>query len=75
MEDKVQRKKTYAEIKSHKDKDDKLEQNSTEGAIDMVENKGCLGVDFQVNESYLTNNPVQRKRLRIEKLKIVDPCD
>ena len=47
MEDKVRRKKTYAEIlKTGRDKDDKLEQNSNEGAIDMVENKGCLGVDF-----------------------------
>ena len=76
VEDKVQRKKTYAEIlKTDKDKDDKLEQNRNEGAIDIVENKGCLGVDFQVNESHFTNNCVQRKRSKIAKPKIVDPCE
>ena len=62
-------------IKTHRDKDDKLEQNRTEGAIDTVQNKGCLGVDFQVNESYVTNNRVQRKRLKIAKPRIVDPCE
>ena len=36
-------------------------------------NKGCLGVDFKVNETHLTNNRVQ-KRLKIAKPKIVDSC-
>lgn len=43
----------------NRDKDDKLEPNKNEGAIGIVENKGCLRVDFQVNESYVTNNRVQ----------------
>ena len=46
-----------------------------EGAVDIVANKGCLGVDFQVNESHVTNNRIQRKRLKIAKSKIVDPCE
>ena len=76
MEDKVQRKKTYAEIlKTDRDKDDKLEQNRNEGAAEIVTNKRCLGVNFQVNESRVTNNRVQRKRLKIAKPKIVDPCE
>ena len=76
MEDKVQRKKTYAEIlKTDRDKDDKLEQNRNEGAVEIVTNKRCLGVDFEVNESRVTNNRVQRKRLKIAKPKIVDPCE
>ena len=76
VEDKVQRKKTYAEIlKTDRDKDDKLEQNRNEGAVDIVANRSCLGVDFQVNESHVTNNRVQKKRLKIVKPKIVDPCD
>ena len=36
-------------------------------------NKGCLGVDFKVNETHVTNNRVQ-KRLKIAKPKIVDSC-
>ena len=32
-------------------------------------------MNFQVNESHITNNYVQRKRLKIAKLKIVDPCE
>ena len=32
-------------------------------------------MNFQVNESHVTNNCVQRKRLKIAKLKIVDPCE
>ena len=76
VEDKVQRKKTYAEIlKTDRDKDDKLEQNRNEGAAEIVTNKRCLGVNFQVNESRVTNNCVQRKRLKIAKPKIVDPCE
>ena len=76
VEDKVQRKKTYAEIlKTDRDKDDKLEQNRNEGAAEIVMNKRCLGVNFQVNESRVTNNRVQRKRLKIAKPKIVDPCE
>ena len=76
VKDKVQRKKTYAEIlKADRDKDDKLEQNRNEGAVDIVANKGCLGLDFQINESHVTNNRVQRKRLKITKPKIVDPCE
>ena len=76
LEDKVQRKKTYAEIlKTDRDKDDKLEQNRNKWAVDIVANKGCLGVDFQVNESHVTNNCVQRKRLKIAKQRIVDPCE
>ena len=76
VEDKVQRKKTYAEIlKTDRDKDDKLEQNRNEGAVDIVANRSCLGVDFQVNESHVTNNRVQKKRLKIVKPKIVDPSD
>ena len=76
VEDKVQRKKTYPEIlKTDRDKDDKLEQNRNEGAAEIVTNKRCLGVNFQVNESRVTNNRVQRKRLKIAKPKIVDPCE
>ena len=76
VEDKVQRKKTCAEIlKTDTDKDGKLEQNGYKGAVDIVANKGRLGVDFQVNESHVTNNRVQRKRLKIAKPKIVDPCE
>ena len=76
VEDKVQRKKTYAEIlKTDRDKDDKLEQNRNEGAAEIVTNKRCLGVNFQVNESRVTNNRVQRKRLKIAKPKTVDPCE
>ena len=76
VEDKVQIKKTYAEIlKTDRDKDDKLEQNRNEGAIDIIENKGCLKVDYQVNKSHFTNNCVQRKRLKIAKPNKVDPCE
>ena len=76
VEDKVQRKKTYAEIlKTDRDKDDTLDQNRNEGAAEIVTNKRCLGVNFQVNESRVTNNRVQRKRLKIAKPKIVDPCE
>ena len=72
----MQRKKTYPEIlKTDRDKDDKLEQNRNEGAVEIVTNKRCLGVDFEVNESRVTNNRVQRKRLKIAKPKIVDPCE
>ena len=72
----MQRKKTYPEIlKTDRDKDDKLEQNRNEGAVDIVANRSCLGVDFQVNESHVTNNRVQKKRLKIVKPKIVDPSD
>lgn len=60
VEGKLQRKKIYAEIlKTDRDKDDNPEQNRNKGAIDIFENKGCLRVDFQVNESYVTNNRVQ----------------
>ena len=41
----------------------------------MVANKSCLGVDFIVNETPVTNNHVQRRRLKIAKPKIVDPCE
>ena len=75
-EDKVRRKKTYAEIlKTDRDKDDMLEKNRNEEAVDIVANKGCLGVHFQVNESHITNNCVQRKRLKTAKPKIVNPCE
>ena len=41
VEDKIQRKKTQAEIlKTDRDKDDKLEQNRKEGVIGVGENKG-----------------------------------
>ena len=52
-----------------------LGQNRNKGAVVIVANKGCLGVDFQVNESHVTNNHVQKKRLKTAKLKIVDPCE
>ena len=48
LEDKVQRKKTYAEIlKTDRNKDDKLEQNRNKWAVDIVANKGCLGWTFK----------------------------
>ena len=50
-------------------------KNRNEGAVDIVANKSCLGVDFQVNESHVINSHVQRKRLKIAKPKIVDPCE
>ena len=76
VEGKVQRKKTWAEIlKTDTDKDDKLQQNGNKGTVDIAANKGCLGVDFQVNESHVTSNRVQRKRLKIAKPKIADPCE
>ena len=76
MEDKVQRKKNYREIlKTDRGKGDKLEQNRNEGAVNIFANMGCLGVDFQVKESHVTNNRVQRKRLKIAKPKVVDCCE
>ena len=69
-------KSTYAEIlKTDRDKDDKLEQNRNKGAVDIVTSKDCLGEDFQVNESHVKNNSVQRKRLKIAKPKRVNPCE
>ena len=59
----------------NRDKDDKLEQNRNKGAVAIVENKGCLGVGFQVNENHVTNSCVERKRLKIAKPEIVDPCE
>ena len=38
-------------------------------------NKGYLGVDFKVNETHVTNNHVQRRRLTFAKPKIVDSCE
>ena len=48
----------------------KLEQNRNEGG-----NKGCLGVGFKLNETYVTNNRLQRRRLKIAKSKIVRSCE
>ena len=47
-----------------------LEQNRNEGG-----NKGCLGVGFKLNETYVTNNRLQRRRLKIEKSNIVCSCE
>ena len=38
------------------------EKTRNEGAVDIVANKGCLGL---VNESHVTNNRVQRRGLKI----------
>ena len=38
-------------------------------------NKGCVGVDFKVNETHVTNNCIQRRRLKISKPKIIDSCE
>ena len=38
-------------------------------------NKGCVGVNFKVNETRITNNRVQRMRLKIAKPKIVNFCE
>ena len=76
MEGKIQRKKCYAEIlKTDRNTAGKLEQNRNEGAVDIVANKGCVGVDFKVNETNVTNNRVQRRRSKIAKPKIVDSCE
>ena len=73
MDGMIQRKKNYAEIlKADRNTADKLEQNRNEGAVDIVTNKGYVGVDFKVNETHVTNNCVQRRRLKIAKPKIVD---
>ena len=38
-------------------------------------NKGCVGVNFKVNETHVTNNRIQRRRLKISKPKIIDSCE
>ena len=69
----IQRKKSCAEIlKTDRKTAAKLEQNRNEGAVDIVVNKGCTEVDPKVNETHVTNNRVQRGRLKIAKRKIVD---
>ena len=76
VERKIQRKKSYAEIlKTDRIKAGKLEQNRSEGAVDIVANKGFVVVDFKVNETHVTNNCVHRRRLKIAKPKIVDSCE
>ena len=71
----VQWRKRYKEIlKRDRNKAGKLKQNRNEGVVDIVANKSCLRVDFKVNETLVTNNHVQR-RLKLAKLKTVDPCD
>ena len=72
----IQWRARYKEIlKRDRNKAVKLKQNRNEGAVDIVANKSCLGVDFIVNETHVTNNHVQRRRLKIAKPKIVDPCE
>ena len=76
VEGKIQRKESFAEIlKTYRNTVGKLKQNRNEGAVDIVANKGCLGADFKVNETHVTNNRVQRRRLKIAKRKIVDSCE
>ena len=72
----MQRKKSYAGIlKTYRNTAGTLEQNRNEGAVDIVVNKGCLGVDFKVNETRVTNNRLQRRRLKVAKPKIVESCE
>ena len=76
VEGKIQSKKSYAEIlKTDRNTTGKLEQNKNEGAVDIVMNKSCVGVDFKVNETFVTNNRVQRRRLEFAKPKIVYSCE
>ena len=76
VEGKIQRNKNYAETpKMDRNTAGKLEQNRNEGAVDIVANKCCLGADFKVNETHVTNNRVQRRRLKLAVPKIVDPCE
>ena len=76
VEGRIQRKKSYEEIlKTDRNTAGKLEQNRNEGAADIVANKGSVGADFKVNGTHVTNNRVQRMRLKIAKPKIVDSCE
>ena len=76
VEGKIQRKKSYAEIlKTYGNTAGELEQNRNEGAVDIMGNKGGLGVDFKDNETHVTNNRLQRRRLKIAKTNIVDSCE
>ena len=68
--------KSYAEIlKTDRNTACKLEQNRKEGTVDIVANKGYLGVDFTVDETYVTNNHVQRRRLKFAKPKNLIPVN
>ena len=70
VEGKLQRKKSYAGIlKTNRNTAGKLEQNRNKGAVDIVANKGCVGVDSKANETHVTSNSVQRRRLKIAKPK------
>ena len=54
MEGKIQRKKSYTEIqKTDRNTAGKLEQNRNEGAVGIVANKGCVGVEFKVMKTFL----------------------
>ena len=65
VEDMIQRKRSYVEIlKTDKNTAGNQEQTRNEGAVDIVTNKGSLGL---VNESHVTNNRVQIRGLKIEK--------
>ena len=73
MEGKVQRRKSYSEIlKTDRNAAGKLEQRRNEGAVEVMANEGCSGVDFKMNESHVTKNSVKRGRLKTEKPKIVN---
>ena len=54
VEGKIQRKKSYTEIqKTDRNTAGKLEQNQNEGAVGIVANKGCVGVEFKVMKPIL----------------------
>ena len=76
MDGKIQIKKCYADIlKTDRNTARVLKRNRDERGDDVQANKGCLRVDFRVNETHVTNNRVQRGRLKIAKSKIIDSCD
>ena len=76
VDGKIQIKKCYADIlKTDRNTGRVLKRNRDERGDDVQANKSCLRVDFRVNETHVTNNRVQRGRLKIAKSKIIDSCD
>ena len=49
--------------------------NDTSAVVDVVASESCLRIDFRVNETHVTNNRLQRERLKIELSKIIDSCE
>ena len=76
MEGKIRKNRSYIEIlKTDSNTAGKLKQKRNAGVADIKTTKGCIGVDFKVNETHVINNRVQKRRLKIAKPKIVDSCE